>query len=45
MNRIYSTLALASALLALAACNDSDVLSMNKIKKADIISIRYNQLK
>ncbi len=29
MNRIYSTLALASALLALAACNDSDVLSMS----------------
>lgn len=28
MNRRYSTLALASALLALAACNDSDVLSM-----------------
>lgn len=29
MNRIYSTLALASALLALTACNDADVLSMS----------------
>ncbi len=33
MNRRYSTLALASALLALAACNDSDVLSMGEINK------------